>query len=309
MKRWRKLHTHRSPRFEALPVGTRGLLAELVAVVEDDGWLRLGTSDRGTLWRYIAAHPNERRYLAAHLDALIRNGSVEESEEGWFLPSFVTLQEDAEGSPTGRRRAAGVLPTSRRHAADVLPEGSRRAADASTIEAKSAESGPGKSQSRREEKRADQKRPPTEVRGGEPLALVSPVGTLPRKRSKKPPEVGPSAATWAAYAEAHEARYGVPPVRNARVNAQVAQVVSRLGAEEAPEVARFFVEHNAGWYVTKGHPIGALLADAEKLRTEWATGRRITRGDARNAEVVDEMRAQSDRIEAALQRRKEGIGQ
>ena len=38
-----------------------------------------------------------------------------------------------------------------------------------------------------------------------------------------------------------------------------------LGAEDAPAVAAFYVGHNDAFYIRKGHDVGQLLADAEKL--------------------------------------------
>ncbi|MDE2106644.1 MAG: hypothetical protein KGL39_56030 [Patescibacteria group bacterium] len=87
--------------------------------------------------------------------------------------------------------------------------------------------------------------------------------------------------TWASYSEAYMTRYGADPVRNAKVSAQVKQFCQRIPATEAPIVAAFFVGHNAPFYVQKGHPVGSLLADAEKLRTEWATNRPIEPANAR----------------------------
>ena len=95
---------------------------------------------------------------------------------------------------------------------------------------------------------------------------------------------GATIETWDAYAESYRMRYDVEPVRNARVNGQLAQVVKRIGADEAPKVARFFVAHNDRWYLTKGHSVACLLADCEKLRTEWKTGRKITGARARQIE-------------------------
>ena len=80
---------------------------------------------------------------------------------------------------------------------------------------------------------------------------------------------------WDAYALAYQDRYGVEPVRNAKVNGQLSQLVKRIGPD-APAVAGHYVRSNNTWYVRKGHSVGCLLADAEKLRTEWATGRHIT---------------------------------
>ena len=89
---------------------------------------------------------------------------------------------------------------------------------------------------------------------------------------------------WTAYREAYEHRYDSRPVRNARVNGQLVNLIKRLGAAEAPAVARHYVGSNATLYVRSGHAIDLLLRDAEKLRTEWATGRRIMERDARNGD-------------------------
>lgn len=83
-------------------------------------------------------------------------------------------------------------------------------------------------------------------------------------------------STWKAYLEAYQYRYGVPPVRNQTVNSQVKQFVKRVGFHEAPPIAGWFPAHNATWYVSQGHTMGSLLRDAEKLRTEWATGLALT---------------------------------
>jgi hypothetical protein len=87
--------------------------------------------------------------------------------------------------------------------------------------------------------------------------------------------------TWKFYSDAYFARYEADPVRNATINTQVKAFVKRIGAEEAPHVAAFFVQSNAAFYVQRGHTFGNLLADAEKLRTEWATGRTMTGTRAR----------------------------
>ena len=82
-----------------------------------------------------------------------------------------------------------------------------------------------------------------------------------------------SAAAWVAYSDAYRRRYTVEPVRNAQVNAQMAQFVAKVAAEEAPEIAAFYLRHNDRFYLSKGHSVGAMLRDAEKLRMEWASGR------------------------------------
>ena len=107
---------------------------------------------------------------------------------------------------------------------------------------------------------------------GKEIAPKSP--SAPRTRPAK--SEAPSTETWNSYAEAYAARYGTDPVRNAKVNGQLSQLVGRLGPIEAPSVAAFYVGHQSAHYVRSMHAVGLLLQDAEKLRTEWATGRRIT---------------------------------
>jgi hypothetical protein len=87
--------------------------------------------------------------------------------------------------------------------------------------------------------------------------------------------------TWSSYNNAYFGRYGTEPVRNAAVNAVVKNFVKRIGYDESPEVAAFYVGHNDSFYVKKGHDFKQLLADAEKVRMEWATNRRITQTSAR----------------------------
>ena len=102
-----------------------------------------------------------------------------------------------------------------------------------------------------------------------------------------------SAAAWAAYSDAYAARYGVQPLRNATTNSQMAAFVRRAGRDEAPALAAWFISHPGVRYVQGGHTVGLLLQDAEKLRTEWVTGRvsgvrkgRQAEIEARNEEAV-----------------------
>lgn len=127
--------------------------------------------------------------------------------------------------------------------------------------------------------------PPTEGSFGPPPAEDGPVAPAPRPKASKPPKSEPpTVGTWAAYAKAYGVRYRVEPVRNATVNGQLANLVSRLGAEEAPAVAAFYVSSNNSRYVSAGHSVGMLVMDAEKLRTEWATGKQGTATQALQAD-------------------------
>lgn len=110
--------------------------------------------------------------------------------------------------------------------------------------------------------------------------------TAPAKRQASPVKAGttPGALAFAAYAEAYRQRYGTDPVRNHKVNIAFADLAKRLPAEEAPEVAAYYVHHGAAFYVQSGHAPGLLLRDCEKLRTEWATGRQVNAHTARQNE-------------------------
>lgn len=100
---------------------------------------------------------------------------------------------------------------------------------------------------------------------------------------KKKPQPS-SSPVWESYARAYFDRYHTQPVRNAPVNAQLAAVVGRIGAEVAPAVAEFYVQHNEKFYVQRLHPVALMLRDAEALHTQWKTQRSMTAVKARDLE-------------------------
>jgi hypothetical protein len=108
----------------------------------------------------------------------------------------------------------------------------------------------------------------------------------PRRVTPHPkPASGP---VWLAYSTAYKTRYGADPVRNAKVNGQIAQFVRRIPEEAAAEVAAFYLTHPGAKYAQNAHPVGMLLQDAEKLHTEWTTGKQITGTGARQQERTAE---------------------
>jgi hypothetical protein len=107
---------------------------------------------------------------------------------------------------------------------------------------------------------------------GREVATTTAVAVAPSKAGDKT-EKPKTRETWQAYSDAYESRYSTKPVANAKVNGQLSQLVSRLGAEEAPKVARWYVGLDDPFYSRQMHSVDSLLADAEKLRTRWATGR------------------------------------
>ena len=123
-----------------------------------------------------------------------------------------------------------------------------------------------------------------------------PASVISTAARKSRATVAPSREAWEAYAAAYQARYGADPVRNATVNGQLANFVKRIGQDEAPQVAAFYVGHAGRMYVQAMHPLNLLVRDAEKLRTEWATGRIQTETKARNTDRLAEQGAVWDRL-------------
>lgn len=136
------------------------------------------------------------------------------------------------------------------------------------------------------------------------LELVSDV--VPKSKGEKPAalsadETALQAAcreTWAAYSAAYAVRYGTPPVRNQQVNAKVKAFVQRIGHDEAPAVARFFVERvTERFVVTKCHDVGLLLSGAEGYRTQCVTNQAMT---ATRAQQADQSQANFDAAGEAM---------
>lgn len=150
-------------------------------------------------------------------------------------------------------------------------------------------SGEGKGKEGNGKERERKIAPPSREEDASSARAITP--DLPK--AKEPP---PTSATWEAYSGAYKQRYHVDPTRNATVNGQLANFIKRVPAEEAPAIAAFYVEHNHGLYLNSGHAIGLLLRDAEKLRTEWLTGKRITRNTVRAVETSDHFTTQLKEI-------------
>jgi hypothetical protein len=133
----------------------------------------------------------------------------------------------------------------------------------------------------------------------QPPSTGSASGKPARKRAVKP--IPPTTETWASYSQAYKERYQVEPVRNAKVNAQIVQLVGRLGADEAPGVARSYLASRNGLYVASKHCVDLLLRDCEKLRTEWVTGNVTHQRDARESDRVASIGSMVARVSANLE--------
>jgi hypothetical protein len=114
----------------------------------------------------------------------------------------------------------------------------------------------------------------------EPLPLAAPPAPPPPPKPVDPVDTelqSACRATWKAYADAYTVRYSIGPVRNTQVNAKVKQFVQRVGHNEAPSIAAFFVDSIEDALVLRQcHAVGLLLQGAEAYRMKWATGRKGT---------------------------------
>lgn len=105
----------------------------------------------------------------------------------------------------------------------------------------------------------------------------------PKKPARQKSETSEAnIATWGAYATAYANRYGVQPARNAAVNGMIARLVAAVGQQDAPRIAKYFVNLNNEQYVRKMHDLKLLLNDWQGIRTLWMTNRQMTAATARS---------------------------
>lgn len=104
-------------------------------------------------------------------------------------------------------------------------------------------------------------------------------------------------ATWRAYANAFIAKHKVAPKWNRAIGGMVAQVVARLGADDAPRVAEFYVTMNNAFYTQRMHPVTLLLRDCESIYAQFCTGRAMTSTRARQ---IDRQEANRGTVDDAM---------
>ncbi|MDF2434739.1 MAG: hypothetical protein JWP44_4370 [Mucilaginibacter sp.] len=92
-------------------------------------------------------------------------------------------------------------------------------------------------------------------------ADASPVPAQTAAKKKEPAETTP---VWEAYADAYTKRYSIPPLRNAKVNTALKNIVSQVGAERAGDLVRHYLTLD-GFYEQRSHDIGVLVSDLQKV--------------------------------------------
>lgn len=109
-----------------------------------------------------------------------------------------------------------------------------------------------------------------------------------------------TAETWKVYAFGYERRYGVPPLRNAKVNGQLKQFCERVGYAEAPAIIAFYLTQNDFWYVKQMHTIGIALSEAEKITAAYRRGAMVTKREADYIDKTSSRESFYDRIIDAM---------
>ena len=110
---------------------------------------------------------------------------------------------------------------------------------------------------------------------------------------------------WANYAFAYRKRYCTWPVWNAMDGGQIGQLIDRLGADAAPQVAAYYLTVNDARLINDCHTLNGLLAKAEAFHTQWQTGRQINGTTARQ---IEQTQANVNAAQEAAQRIREKGG-
>lgn len=114
------------------------------------------------------------------------------------------------------------------------------------------------------------------------LLIADPLQNPSGATSSQPAESG--VETWAAYANAYLDRYANMPVRNAKTNAHMLQLVKRVGALQAPLVAAWYLRSERATYVQSRHSTDLLVRDCEGLHTDMLRGESPTEAQARQGD-------------------------
>jgi hypothetical protein len=116
------------------------------------------------------------------------------------------------------------------------------------------------------------------------LSLTS-SSTLKPRKSKTIAERSASAdrsrPSWDAYEDGFYSRYGEKPLDNPKSRSQMLNFLKLVSVDEAPGIIASYLQNNHFRYVDSKHPLGLLVTDAQKLRTEWATKKPMTSASAR----------------------------
>ena len=105
---------------------------------------------------------------------------------------------------------------------------------------------------------------------------------------------------WQAYKQAYLQRYGIEPLRNAKIFGQIKNFIAMVGEKDAPHIAAYYVTHNRALYVQKAHDIGTLLMNAQVITKDYYTGYQTTGITAKWAEETETARTAAEQAKILI---------
>lgn len=281
-ERYVRFYTRNTPEWLALSWRARGLFGLLMRAVDRAGILAVGKLGPKGVATAIGAPWVE---VEGPLDELLADGCVQHNGPAVVIPNFLPAQE-APQSDAARKRAQ------RERARAEVTKRDHMESQIVTEPPLSVTSGHVGS------------RPVTPSLAVPSLAELKEKPSATRKRSQR--EETKTGASAIAYSDAFFVRYGVRPFRDDKpdrtANSLLAQLVDKLGAEDAPGVAQHFIASNEKLYVVSKHPLNLLCRDYVKLRAEWLGAKRSTNTEAGQ---IDRTQSNLTAIHGAAERLKE----
>lgn len=283
-ERYIRIYTRDTPDWTVWPWQSRALLPLLMRKLDRMGLMELGKHGTVALAALVGL-PIE--VVGAGLDGLIADGCVVQSGTKLVMRNFIAGQEAV---------ASGSLRQKTWREREKIRDETLRNVDETLANVDGARRGEtdGDAARRRE----------TPSLAVPSLAELKEKPSATRKRAQR--EETKTGASAIAYSDAFFVRYGVRPFRDDKpdrtANSLLAQLVDKLGAEDAPGVAQHFIASNEKLYVVSKHPLNLLCRDYVKLRAEWLGAKRST-----NTEAGQTDRTQSNltAIHGAAERLKE----
>jgi len=115
------------------------------------------------------------------------------------------------------------------------------------------------------------------------MSLKAKVGKLRAADHKK--QVHPANVdTWQQYCRVFRHRYSTKPIQNAKNNASIKQLITRVGHDNAIALVKFYLKQEDAFYKVNCHNLGLLVKDCETLMVKMETGNSITMKQARKDE-------------------------
>lgn len=126
------------------------------------------------------------------------------------------------------------------------------------------------------------------------------VDEKPKIRQPENEVLTPVQMVWQAYKQAYIHRYGIEPLRNAKIFGQIKNFVAMVGEKDAPHIVAYYVSHNRALYIQRGHDIGTLLIHAQVIAKDYYTGYQTTGITAKWAEETETARTAAEQAKILI---------